>query len=93
MGREGVRVRPGGAAFIWGGGGRAASGLYGPTDRATFGLQAEEAAHGPPGHRTGPPVARKVRIGPAQVPGRFYGPWAGPRIAGHMANYNHGIGK
>jgi hypothetical protein len=24
---------------------------------------------------------------PAQVPGRFYGPWAGPRIAGHMANY------
>jgi hypothetical protein len=73
--------------------GRATRGLYGPTDRATCGLWAEEAAHGPPGHRTGPPVARKVQIGPAQVPGCFYGPWARPRIAGHMANYSYLVGK
>jgi hypothetical protein len=39
-----------------------------------------------------PPVraaaARKVWIGPAQVPGRFYGPWTGPRITGRMANFS-----
>jgi hypothetical protein len=64
-----------------GGAGRATSGLHGPTDRATFGLRAEVAAHGPPGHRTGPPVTRKVRIGPAQLPGRFtgHGPGRGSR--------------
>jgi hypothetical protein len=83
-GREGIRVRPGGGAaqliyraFT----GRAVRGLYGPLDRATCGLRAEEPAHGPPGHRTGPPVARKVRIGPTQVPGRFtgHGPGRGSR--------------
>jgi hypothetical protein len=67
--------------------GRAARGPRGPTDRATYGLRAEAAAHGPPDHRAGPLAARKVRIGPAQVPGRFYGPWTGPRITGQMANF------
>jgi hypothetical protein len=41
--------------------------------------------HGSPGHQAVPPVARKVQTGPAQVPGRFYGPWTGPRITGQMA--------
>jgi hypothetical protein len=76
------------ATVLYGGAaGRAVSGLYGPTDRATFGLRAEVAAHGPPGHRTGPPVARKVQIGPAQLPGHFYGRRAGPQIASHMTIY------
>jgi hypothetical protein len=67
---------------------RAVSGLRGPTDRAGYEPRAEAAAHGLPGHRAGSPVARKVRTGPAQVPGYFDGPWTGPRITGHLANYN-----
>jgi hypothetical protein len=67
---------------------RATTGPTGPSDRTATGPRAEGTAHGPPGHRAGPPVAHKVRTGPAQVMDRFDGPLTGPRITGQMANYS-----